>query len=151
MYTDLKSYQQSLVICDFTMAFVKKYIPKKSRTCDQMEQAARSGKQNIVEGCSVSKTSPKTELFLLGVARGSLKELLEDYMDFARQKGLVVWGMHDTRAQAMRQLAYENRPYKTDTSYKTYRSYESYLGHPEQAANAMITLVNQTTYLIDQQ
>jgi len=90
-YQELKSYRQAMAIQDYTVEFCKIYVSKFSRTTDQMIQAARSGKQNIVEGCSVSKTSPQTELKLIGVAMGSLEELLEDYKDFLRQKGLEIW------------------------------------------------------------
>jgi four helix bundle protein len=71
-YRDLKSYQNSVIICDFTAEFAEKYVRHYSRTRDQMEQAARSCKQNIVEGSQASRTSKKTELKLLGVARASL-------------------------------------------------------------------------------
>jgi len=147
-YKDLKSFQQATIISDFTVEFCKLYIDPKSRTTDQMVQAARSGKQNITEGSTVSKTSPKSELMLLGVAKGSLKELLEDYEDFLRQKRLEKWGKDDPRAMAARQLTYQNKANRSDMTYKTY---ESYLPKPEQAANAMVTLINQTTYLLDQQ
>jgi len=150
-YKDLRSFQQAEIVYDFTVEFCARYVDTtnktyrsyKSRMYDQMVQAARSGKQNIVEGCSVSKTSPKNELFLLGVARGSLKELLEDYEDFLRQKSLKKWEKEDERAQEVRRI-----PYKSDRMDKTYRAY---LDYPERAANAMITLINQTTYLLDQQ
>lgn len=205
-YQDLKSYQQAVIIHDFTVEFCKRYIDKFSRTRDQMEQAARSGKQNIVEGCSVSKTSPPTELKLIGVARGSLKELLEDYQDFLRQRKLEIWEMNDPRTLAIRKLAYRSdkldrtdrsyksdrsdraegedvtgrsdRTYKSDksdrsdrsggsdgfggldkldrtdgryTTYTTYQTYMTYLNDSEKAANAMIVLINQTNYLLDQQ
>ena len=140
-YRDLKSYQQTVVIHDFTVKFVDCYIPKASRTRDQMEQAARSGKQNIVEGSS-ERTSKKSELFLLGVARASLEELLADYEDFLRQKGLELWEKEDSRSVTVRNI------YKTDKSYKIYMSY---LDEPEAAANCMVCLINQTNFLLDRQ
>lgn len=148
-YPDLKSYQQAVTIADFTVEFCKHYISKFSRTTDQMVQAARSGKQNIVEGTAVSRTSPKTELKLLGVARGSLEELLEDYKDFLRQNHLALWAKEDTRALAVRNLAY--RTDRTNKAYTSYSSYSGYLNDPEQAANAMIALINQTNFLLDRQ
>ena len=160
MYTDLRSFQQAEIIHDCTVAFCEKYVSTFSRTTDQMTQAARSGKQNIAEGCSVGKTDSKGEIKLLNIARGSLKELLEDYHDYLRQHGLQIWSKDDPRAQAMRQLAYRSdttnrtdRSDKTDKSDKSDRTYRTraYLDDPEQAANAMITLINQTTYLLDQQ
>lgn len=87
-YKDLKSYQNSVYIYDFTVLFCEKYVRHYSRTRDQMEQAARSSKQNIVEGTQASLTSSKTEIKLLGVARASFQELLEDYEDFLRQHDL---------------------------------------------------------------
>ena len=127
-YQELKSYRQAMAIQDYTVEFCKIYVSKFSRTTDQMIQAARSGKQNIVEGCSVSKTSPQTELKLIGVARGSLEELLEDYKDFLRQKGLEIWGKDDPRAVEVRNLAYRpdmtDRADKSDMSDKPYRAGE---------------------------
>jgi len=142
-YKDLKSYQNSVIICDFTVEFAEKYVRHYSRTRDQMEQAARSCKQNIVEGSQASRTSKKTELKLLGVARASLQELLEDYEDYLRQHGLKLWGKDDPRARVVRDLAY-----KIDETYETYRTY---LSDPERAANMMICLIHQTNYLLDRQ
>ena len=112
------------------------------RTSDQMVQAARSGKQNIVEGSS-ERASKKSELKLLAVARASFQELLEDYEDFLRQRGLPLWGKDSAEAKAVRALAYE-----TDKTYQTYRSY---LDDPETAANCAICLINQVNFLLDRQ
>lgn len=142
-YKDLKSYQNSVYICDFTVEFAEMYIRHYSRTRDQMEQAARSCKQNIVEGTQASRTSKKTELKLLGVARASLQELLEDYEDYLRQHGLKLWEKDSEKSKAVRGI-----PYRTDKSYQSYRSY---ISSPEDAANAMICLINQTNYLLDKQ
>ena len=90
-YRNLKSYQTAEIVYDATAAFCDRFIDKRSRTHDQMVQAARSGKQNIAEGSMASGTSKKTELKLIGVARASLEELLLDYQDFLRQKGLSLW------------------------------------------------------------
>src|SRR5688500_10769787 len=87
-YRDLEAYKLAEIILDGTIAFCNRFIDRKSRTTDQMVQAARSGKQNIGEGSMASGTSKKTELKLLGVARASLEELLLDYEDFLRQHGL---------------------------------------------------------------
>ncbi len=152
-YKDLKSYQQAIIVYDFTVEFCQKYISKFSRTVDQMVQAARSGKQNIVEGTAVSQTSPKTELKLIGVARGSLEELLEDYKDFLRQRKLEIWAKEDPRSQEFRKLAYRTdaNDNRTDRSYASYAAYKTYLRNPEEAANAMLTLINQTNFLLDRQ
>lgn len=141
-YRDLKSYQQSTIIYDFTVEFCDRYIDKKSRTHDQMVQAARSGKQNIAEG-STQRTSKRFEIKLVGVARASLEELLEDYLDFLRQHSLPIWDKNSAKAQQVRALAY--------TTYRSYKTYKTYLAKPEEAANAMVCLISQTTYLLDRQ
>ena len=143
-YQKLKSYQNAEIVYDATVKFCDKFIDRRSRTHDQMVPAARSGKQNIAEGSMASATSKKTELKLVGVARASLEELLIDYQDFLRQREMPLWEKGHPKAQGVRKLAYsENR------SYTTYRSYiES--APPEIAANALICLIHQTNYLLDQ-
>jgi len=91
-YRKLKSFQSAELVYDATVKFCDRFIDKRSRTHDQMVQAARSGRQNIAEGSQASGTSKKTELKLVGVARASLEELLLDYEDFLRQRGLALWG-----------------------------------------------------------
>jgi four helix bundle suffix protein len=143
-YRGLKSYQNAEIVYDATVKFCDKFIDKRSRTHDQMVQAARSGKQNIAEGSMASATSKRTELKLIGVARASLEELLLDYEDFLRQRKLALWQKNNPTAQAVRKLAYsENR------SYVTYRTYIED-SPPEVAANTAICLIHQTNYLLDQ-
>lgn len=147
-YRKLKSYQTTEIIYDLTVEFCRRYMSYRTnktytRTYDQMVQAARSGKQNIAEGCQVSGISKKTELKLIGVARGSLEELLQDYEDFLRQRRLKVWGKDSPQARAVRELAY-----RSDRSYKTYTKF---LARPETAANCLICLIHQANYLLDQQ
>lgn len=142
-YKKLYSYQMATIVQDFTAVFCDRYIDKRSRTHDQMIQAARSGKQNIAEGSQDSATSSKIEIKLVGVARGSLEELKADYEDFLRQKGLKLWSKDDTRVGDIRQLAH--RP------NKSYETYSSYMSQPESAANCVITLINQANYLLDKQ
>lgn len=142
-YKNLKAFQMSLIVHDATAVFCDKYISKKSRTHDQMVQAARSGKQNIVEGSVASGTSKKIELKLVGIARASLEELLTDYTDFLRQNGMAQWDKNHPKSAYIRKLCY-----KSDLSYQTYRRYIEELG-PENAANTMICLINQTNYLLD--
>lgn len=142
-YRNLLSYQTATIIYDFTVEFSKKYIDYKSRTIDQMVQAARSGKQNIAEGSTVSGTSKKTEIKLIQVARGSQEELLQDYEDFLRQHHLVLWTKNDSRVGALRALAYK--------SNRSYMTYSTYMETPELAANCAICLIHQTNYLLDQQ
>src|SRR5216684_7295606 len=90
-YRNLKSFQVAQLVYDVTTRFCDRYISKRSRTQDQMVQAARSGVQNIAEGSQAAGTSKKTELKLTNVARASLEELLLDYQDFLRQRGLAQW------------------------------------------------------------
>ena len=150
-YQDLKSYQQSVIIHDYTAEFCGRYVDRSyksdksyrwNRQADQMIQAARSGKQNITEGAS-QRTSRKNEIYLIGVARASLAELGEDYKDFLRQRDLPIWDKDNQRAKEIRGLAY-----RTNRTYKTYRTY---LDDPEAAANCAICLVNQATFLLDRQ
>ena len=143
-YRELQSYQMAEIVFDATVVFCDRFIDRRSRTHDQMVQAARSGKQNIAEGSMASGTSKKTELKLVGVARASLEELLLDYQDYLRQQGLVLWGKDHPQSREVRALCYrKNRSYAT---YKTY--FES---SAEIAANTMICLIHQTNYLLDQQ
>lgn len=96
-YRNLKSFQIARLCYDVTVRFCDRYVPRRSRTHDQMVQAARSGVQNIAEGSKASGTSRKTELKLTNVARASLEELRLDYEDFLRQRGLPVWAHEDPR------------------------------------------------------
>lgn len=144
-YRELKSFQHSELVYDATVKFCDRFINRRSRTHDQMVQAARSGRQNIAEGSQASGTSKKTELKLVGVARASLEELLLDCEDFLRQRGLALWGKNHPTAQVIRRLAYQH-----NRSYMTYRTYiEEASG--EIAANTVICLIHQTNYLLDQQ
>ena len=144
-YRDLKSYQMAEIIFDATVAFCGRFIDRRSRTHDQMVQAARSGKQNIAEGSVASGTSKKTELKLIGVARASLEELLLDFQDFLRQHGLALWPKDHATALEVSALSY-----RSDRSYSTYKTYFE-AKEPEIAANAAICLIHQANYLLDQQ
>jgi len=127
-YQGLRAFQMSVVAHDATVAFCKRYLDPRSRTNDQMVQAARSGKQNIAEGSMASGTSKKMELKLVGVARASLEELLTDYTDFLRQNGHTQWPQDHEKALFIRRLCY-----RTDMSYKTYKTYiEDKPGQPDQ-------------------
>jgi len=141
-YRELKFYRGAKIIYDATVVFCGRFIGRRSRTHDQMVQAARSGKQNIAEGCQASGTSKKFELKLVGVARASLEELLLDYQDFLRQHDLPPWHKDHPKAKAIRKLAYTE-----DRSYTTYVEERS----PEAAADTLICLIHQTNYLLDQQ
>jgi len=119
-------------------------VDRRSRTHDQMVQAARNGKQNIAEGSMASGTSKKTELKLVGVARASLEEFLLDYQDFLRQRGLMLWEKGHPTAQSVRKLLY-----KADRSYMTNKNLVE--GEVETAANTLVCLIHQTNYLLDRQ
>jgi len=144
-YRELKSFQHAELVYDCTVKFCDRFIDPRSRTHDQMVQAARSGRQNIAEGSQASGTSKKFELKLVSVARASLEELLLDYEDFLRQRGLTLWGKDHPTAQVIRSLAYE-----PNRSYSTYSPYIE-KSPPEVAANTIICLIHQTNYLLDQQ
>ena len=151
-YKKLESYKTAVIICDGTVFFCRKYKFNKSyspymtyKTYEQMIGAARSGKQCIAEGSINSGTSKKLELKLVGNARGSFGELLEDYEDFLRQSHLHLWGKDHPTARKIRNLAYT-----TNKSYTTYKTYiES--SDPEVAANTLICLIHQENYLLDRQ
>lgn len=100
-YRKLKSFQVAQLAYDVTVRFCDLYISPRSRTHDQMVQAARSGVQNIAEGSQASGTSKKTELKLTNVARASLEELRLDYEDYLRQRGLAQWPREDARREAL--------------------------------------------------
>jgi len=144
-YRNLQSYQMSQLVYDATAKFCDRFIDRGSRTHDQMVQAARSGNKNLAEGSQISETSKKIELKLVGIARGSLEELLGDYQDFLRQRELPLWDKNRPMAAMVRQLAYAK-----DRSYKTYSTYVEF-APPEVAPNTIICLIHQTNYLIDQQ
>jgi four helix bundle suffix protein len=141
-YRKLASFQMATIVYDFTVEFCRLYV-KDYRMRDQITQAARSGRQNIAEGCKASGTSCKTEMKLINVARASLEELLLDYEDYLRQHNLKMWDKEDLHAKQVRYLAYDNN--------KSYKTYKTYINSPEQAANVAICLIYQTSYLLHRQ
>jgi four helix bundle suffix protein len=144
-YQDLLSYRKSEIVYDFTFRFCERFLNRGDRTVDQMVQAARSGKQNIVEGSKASKASTEMELKLTNVARASLEELLTDYKDYLRVRDLKTWDKNSKEALYVRKLGKMG-----NESYETYRTYmES--RPPETLANIAICLIYQTNYLLDQQ
>ncbi len=144
-YRELISYQMAEIVYDGTAKFCDRWIGRRSRTHDQMVQAARSGKQNIAEGSMASGTSKKFELRLISVARASLEELLLDYQDFLRQRNLRLWQKNHQKAKKIRNLCY-----RKNKSYMTYKPYIEKTPS-EVAANTMICLIHQTNFLLDQQ
>ena len=144
-YRNLLSYQRAEIIYDGTVYFTNRFYRKYDRTIDQMVQAARSGKQNIAEGCMDSATSKEIEIKLINVARGSLEELKLDYEDFLRTRKLPIWDIKHRLVTRFREI---NR-----TPNATYQTFEKAIEHenPEICANVMICLINIATYLLAKQ
>ena len=113
-YRKLASFQTSTIIYDATVWFCEKFVSSRSRTVDQMVQAARSGRQNIAEGSRAAATSSQTELRLVNVARASLEELLLDYEDFLRHRRLRMWTLDDPEAMNVRQVPLRFKTDRTD-------------------------------------
>lgn len=145
-YKDLLSYRKAQIVYDATVSFCNRYISSCSRTHDQMVQAARSGKQNIVEGSMASGTSKEMEIKLTNVARASLEELLTDYCDFLRTQGYSLWDKNSREALYVRRLG--SADHKPHESYETYRPFLE-TRPPEVVANIIICLIHQTNYLLD--
>jgi len=144
-YRELLSYRKAEIVYDVTYRFCQRFLPKLDRTIDQMIQAARSGKQNIVEASKAAGTSKETEIKLLGVARASLEELLSDYRDFLRVRQLAIWEKESREAQYVRRLGT-----KAGLSYADYREFCE-TRPAEVVANIAICLIHQTTFLLDRQ
>jgi four helix bundle suffix protein len=150
----LKSFQVASLVYDATVIFCDRFVSKRSRTHDQMVQAARSGRQNIAEGSVASGTSRKMELKLTNVAKASLEELLLDYEDFLRQKRLRRWSKDDPEALAVRK---RYRSYPIDwfdadrPEDQLLDPYGAAQGSPEVVANTALCLTHQAIYLLKQQ
>jgi four helix bundle suffix protein len=153
-YRNLKSFQMAELCFDVTVRFCKRYVDRRSRTHDQMVQAARSGTQNIVEGSAASGTSKKTELKLTDVARFSLEELRRDYRDYLRQRGFKEWSYADPRRQ---QLIDARCACAEDVAewVRTVRARPGHTGrkarYEEIAANAALVLTAVASSLLDRQ
>lgn len=132
---------------DATVLFCERFLDKRSHTREQMIQAARSGVQNIAEGSLASATSRKVELKLTSIARASLEELLVDHRDFLRHRGLPTLPKESPEALSIR------RKYLSDKSDGSHKSdpYNSSTASPEVAANTMICLINQASFLLKRQ
>jgi len=157
----LRSFQVTTIIYDGTVFFCARFMDRRSRTVDQMEQAARSGRQNIAEASRAAATSSQTELRLTNVARASLDELLLDFEDFLRQHHLPQWSKNDPAAQQVRALGRQQKADRTDGTDRTDRTdqadafdpYAEWLNSndPAVVANTLICLIHQANYLLDQQ
>lgn len=143
-YKKLLSYQKADVIYQITYYFCFRYLKRGDRTIDQMIQAARSGKQNIIEGCAASPTSSKTEIKLVNVAKASLKELLEDYEDYLKVHQQPQWSKGSKEYEAMRHLGREHNDAPFFMKLIETRP-------PETIANMAIILINQADYLLFRQ
>lgn len=143
-YRKLLSYQKAEVIYEITFYFCSTYLQKGDRTVDQMVQAARSGKQNIIEGSAASATSAKTEIKLVNVAKASLQELLEDYIDYLRTRGHRQWEEGSVELETMRQLGREHSDAEYFMNLCSSRP-------PETIANMAIVLIKQADYLLFKQ
>jgi restriction system protein len=162
-YRKTASFQTSTIIYDSTYWFCERFLDPRSRTVDQMVQAARSGRQNIAEGSRASATSSQTELRLVNVARASLEELLLDYEDYLRHRHLPQWDAEGPEAMEVRNVP---RIFKRDqsdpskppdltdlTDHQRWTLYSSWLDHENAAvrANATICIIHQANYLLDRQ
>lgn len=144
-YKQLITYQKAEIIYDGTVYFTNRFFNKFDRTVDQMVQAARSGKQNIVEASMASAASKQTEIKLTNVARASLEELLVDYKDFLRKKNYSQW---DKNHKLYKRFSEINRT--PGANYETFRrAIEN--ENPEICANAMICLINIVSFLLFRQ
>lgn len=140
-YKNLIVYQKAECIYDITYYFIHKYISVGDRTADQMLQAARSGKQNIVEGTTASTTSRETELRLVNVAKASFMELLVDYEDYLRTRGLELWTADSAKAVQTRKICKEQQ---SSAYYREAIKTRS----DETIANIAIILLHQEDYLL---
>jgi four helix bundle suffix protein len=143
-YRKLYSYQKAEAIYDITYYFCKNYLSRGDRTVDQMIQAARSGKQNIAEGCAASATSKETEIKLVNVAKASLQELLIDYEDYLRTRNHRQWEDDSVEIKKLRQLG---RWHNDSAYYMTLVKTRP----PETISNISICLIKQTDYLLYKQ
>ena len=137
VYTELRFYKRSDVLYQLTQVFCQRYLPRYGdRTVDQMVQAARSTKQNIAEGSTDGQTSTETELKLLGIARGSNQELLEDYQDYLKRKGMTEWFGKNERFDRLHRFCQEH------TLWEDYRPLTERM-NDEELANMAICLCHQ--------
>lgn len=143
-YRKLYTYQKAEAIYDITYYFCKNYLQRGDRTIDQMVQAARSGKQNIVEGCAASATSKETEIKLVNVAKASLQELLVDYEDYLRTRNHRQWENDSVELLKMRELG---RKHNDSAFYMSLVKVRP----PETIANMAICLIKQTDYMLFKQ
>ncbi|MCK9460470.1 MAG: four helix bundle suffix domain-containing protein [Proteobacteria bacterium] len=141
----LHSYRKSALIYDYTYRFCRRFLARSDRTIDQMVQAARSGKQNLVEGSKAAATSREMEIKLTNVARASLEELLEDFRDFLAVRDLREWSKDEPEARRIRHLGAQD-PLPAESFREIVET-----GPAEVVANTAICLIHQANFLIDRQ
>ena len=137
-YKSLKAYQKSECVYDITYYFVEHFLDRgHDRTVDQMQQAARSGKQNIIEGLADGITSTEMQLKLLNIARSSLKELRADYEDYLQTRHLTVWNTQHPRYDEMLQFC---------RNHNLVADYEPFFTkwNDEELCNIALTLLHMT-------
>ena len=153
-YRTLRSFQVATLIYDGTVSFCDRFVDKRSRTHDQMVQAARSGGKNIAEGSRAAATTSQTELRLVNVARASLEELMLDYEDYLRQHHKRQWDKNDSEALEVRAVGKANQRHQADRTDPAahWKLYARWLEHSDPAvvANTLLCLIHQTNYLLDQ-
>ena len=140
-YRKLRAFQVAEIIYDITYIFTQRFLTKGDRTVDQMVQAARSGKQNIVEGSAAGSTSKEMEIKLTNVAKASLQELLIDYEDYLRVRDLQLWDKNSEKAKKTREICAKNNDsamYREAVKVRT----------DETVANIAIILIHQADYLL---
>lgn len=152
-YKYLLSYRYAALVYGGTVEFTAKYLSGFSdrRTREQMDQAARSGKQNIIEGIEDGKTSRKTEMKLLGIARGSFEELIADFEDFLRSRKLMIWPRNDSRILAFRSLGFRLSDLRNLSDLGEFKEKLRLPGNAESAANLLLTFCHQASFLLDRQ
>lgn len=143
-YRRLLSFRKAQIIYDLTVAFCRRYLSRDARTTDQMVQAARSGKQNITEGSMASVTSRETEIKLTNVARASLEELLLDYEDYLRTRGLRLWDKDSPESLFMRKasLRHDHSEWFLNLAHSR---------NDEVFANMAVCLIHQAAFLLKKQ
>lgn len=162
----LLTYRYAEIIQDLNVQFTKNYLSGNLsilrnlsnlkdrvdyRQIDQMNQAARSGKQNIVEGVGQAQTSKSGEIKLLGVAKASFEELLSDFEDFLRQNDLEIYAKTDLRVTKFRQLAYKLSDLRNLSDLGNLIEKPKLFGNPQDDANFLLTLCHLETFLLDKQ
>lgn len=147
-YEGLLVYHLAIPIFDLTHQFCHQYLagPAHHRTVEQMTQAARSGKQNIVEGSK--EKSQMSNIKLTAVSRGSFEELLKDFEDFLRLRKLAIWGKDDPRLKPIRDLRIDLA--KTHgNDWTNWTNWSNWTNDPGRFANLMLTLISRENYLLD--